>query len=271
MALAAPAREVPVLKAVAFDMDDTLLSINLSAFIAVMAFDESRLLADIARRNPLSAFAAYTGAVLELNGNAVEDGDASTNRERFERSIERRLGVPLSDPVVADVFEYYEREVMPGKNDAVIAARPKRGARAAIDAVLSRGLKIALLTNPCFSQACIECRMGWGGLSDVPFERVSTWDNSTRCKPSTTYYLEHLDAMGLEPQEVLMVGNDSRRDFPAPDCGLQTAYIGAMRPVRATWSGSIEDFADSFDEIEERFYERQERDLVDIVQDVDRR
>lgn len=68
-----------------------------------------------------------------------------------------------------------------------------------------------------------------------------------------------------------MVGNDSRRDFPAPDCGLQTAYIGAMRPVRATWSGSIEDFADSFDEIEERFYERQERDLVDIVQDVDRR
>ena len=49
--------------------------------------------------------------------------------------------------------------------------------------MLDRGLRIALLTNPSFSRTCIECRMGWGDMLDMPFELVTTWENSTRCKP----------------------------------------------------------------------------------------
>ena len=248
-------------------MDDTLLSLNLSAFIAVLAKDESMLLAQVARKNPLSLFAAYTAAMLEVNGAPAEN-DHRTNRERFDSAIERRSGVPLSDSTIAEVLDYYEREILPGKNDAIIAARPREGAREALDCVLARGLRVALLTNPSFSHTCIRCRMGWGELCDVPFELVTCMENSTRCKPDAGYYRESLDALGLAPEETLMVGNDPRRDFPAPDIGLQTAYVGNGNPVRATWSGSMADFAASFDKIEERFYERQERDLLDIVQDV---
>ena len=258
-----------MLKAVAFDMDDTLLSLNLSAFIAVLAKDESMLLAQVVRKNPLSLFAAYTAAMLEVNGTPDAD-DRRTNRERFDDAIERRGGVPLSDPVVAEVLDFYEREILPGKNDAIIAARPREGARAALECVLERGLRVALLTNPSFSHTCIRCRMGWGELANVPFELVTCMENSTRCKPDAGYYCESLDTLDLKPEEVLMVGNDPRRDFPAPDIGLQTAYVGNGSPVRATWTGSMADFAASFDEIEERFYERQERDLLDIVQDVRR-
>ncbi len=39
------------LKAVVFDMDDTLLSINLNAFIGVFALDEANLLAQAARKS----------------------------------------------------------------------------------------------------------------------------------------------------------------------------------------------------------------------------
>lgn len=257
-----------MLKAVVFDMDETLLSINLSAFIAVLAKDEAGLLAQVGRKNPLSVFAAYGAGMFELNAGGRAEDDHRTNRELFDEAIERRSGIPLSDPVIADVLTYYEREILPHKNDRVIAAHPKAGALEALGCVQERGLRVALLTNPSFSQACIECRMGWAGLNEVDFELVTYMENSTRCKPGAAYYREALGKLGLEPGEVLMVGNDPKRDFPSPDFGLQTAYVGRGTPVRATWAGSMADFAASFDEIEERFYERQDRELIDIVQDV---
>lgn len=259
-----------MLKAVLFDMDDTLLSINLSAFIAVYARDEARLLADIARINPFSAFAAFGGALLNLNNNARDDGDDRTNLAYFNDAIRQRTGVPLDDPVIADAFACYERDVLPHRNDGIIAARPRPGAHEAVTMLADRGIRIALLTNPSFSRACIECRMGWGEMLDMPFELVTSMENSTRCKPSPRYYLEALAALGLEPGEVLMVGNDPKRDFPTPDCGIQTAYVGSGKPVRATWCGSMAEFAARFDEVEERFCERQERGLLDIVQDTHR-
>ena len=259
-----------MLKAVAFDMDDTLLSINLSAFIAVFACDETRLLADIARKNPVSTLASYLGVLRDMNANARDAADTRTNRAFFEDEIERRLGIPLADPVIADVFEYYERDVLPTRNDALIAARPRRGAQRAVDMLLDRGLRIALLTNPSFSRACIECRMGWGDMLDMPFELVTCMDNSTRCKPSARYYLESLAALGLEPDEVLMVGNDPKRDFPAPNCGIQTAYVGLGSPSRAIWRGSMEELAVNFPEVEELFYARQEQSFDELARDVAR-
>lgn len=257
-----------MLKCIAFDMDDTLLSINLSAFIAVFAKDEATLLADVGRKNPLATFASLTGVMLDLNNNARSDDDTRTNRAFFDAEIERRCGVALADPVVADAFTYYEREVLPGRNDTIIAARPRPGALEAVDRALDRGYTVALLTNPSFSEACIRTRMGWGNLTDIPFKLVTYMENTTRVKPSPTYYLACAETLGFAPEEILMVGNDPKRDFPTPDCGIQTAYVGhGRRPVRATWAGSMEEFARSFDEVEERFAAYAERRLLDIVQD----
>lgn len=264
-------KEASVLKAVAFDLDDTLLSLNLGAFIAVLAKDYATLLGDIARKNPLAMLAAVGGAMLELNGDDRPESDERSNLTCYQDAIERRSGVPLGDPVIAEAFTCYEREVLPARNDRIIAARPAEGAREAISCVIDRGLRLALLTNPCFTRACVECRMDWADVRDVPFELVTSMENTRRCKPSATYYLDACFELGVEPGELLMVGNDPKRDFPSPDCGIQTAYVGTGAPVRATWSGSMADFAASFDEICERFDERTERGLVDLVQDVDAR
>ena len=239
-------------------MDETLLSINLSAFIAAYARDYAELLARIGRISPFAAAARLGGALFDLNANRRAGTDNRTNGAFYREAIMRRCNVKLDDPVVHDAFEYYEHEILPTKNNGIIAASPREGALEALDVVLSHGYRIALLTNPSFSQACIECRMGWGQLTDVPFELVTHMDNSTRCKPDPTYYLEQLEKLGLEPHEVLMVGNDPRRDFPTPDCGVQTAFVGKGKPARATWSGSMADFGLHFDEVVERFEERSE-------------
>ena len=241
------------LKAVVFDMDDTLLSINLSAFLAVYALDEANLLAQAARKSPVSMCTAMGASMLDLNNGERDEDDHRTNRAFFADVLQQRSGVPLLEPAVNDMIEFYEREILPKKNDRLIAARPRMGAHEAVQAALDRGLRIALLTNPSFSRTCIECRMGWGGLLDMPFELVTTWENSTRCKPSADYYRESLDKLGLAPEETLMVGNDPKRDFPSPDLGLKTAYVGNGSPERAFWRGSMEDLAKRFDEVVEKF------------------
>ena len=244
-----------MLKAIWFDMDDTLLSINLGAFVYMFVKDQSMLLAQIARKNLFTTSAQFSAAYLSMfdEGRA----DDMTNRAWLDAEIERRCGVPVTDPVIADAFAFYEREVLPRRNNRVVAARPRPGARKALERVLDGGYRTALITNPSFSQACIECRMGWGDILDVPFERVTHMENSTRCKPDTRYYRENLEIMGLSPDEVLMVGNDPKRDFPVPDCGIRTAYVGAGSPERALWCGSMEDFARDFDRVVELF----ERDV----------
>ena len=247
-----------MLKAVVFDMDETLLHINLNAFIALYGRDYAELLAQVGRTSPFATTARLGGTLLDINANRRAGTDNRTNGEYFRDAVYRRCGVKLDDPVVHDAFEYYEREILPLKNNSVIDARPREGAIEALDVVLSHGLRIALLTNPSFTRAGIECRMDWGHITDAPFELVTHMDNSTRCKPDPTYYLESIGKMGLRPYEVLMVGNDPKRDFPTPDCGIQTAYVGRGRPKRALWCGSMMDFAVEFDRIEERFEERAE-------------
>lgn len=241
------------LKAVVFDMDDTLLSINLGAFIARYAFDEASLLAQAARKSPFAVFASFGSAMLELNNGQRDPEDGRTNLQFFADELQESCDIPLLEPVIADMLDYYERAVLPLRNDRFLAARPREGAHAAIEAVLDRGMRIALLTNPSFSRACIECRMGWGDMLDMPFELVTTWENSTRCKPDAGYYREALGKLGLAPEETLMVGNDPKRDFPSPDIGIKTAYVGNGPHDRALWCGSMADFAKSFELIEELF------------------
>lgn len=248
-----------MLKAIVFDMDETLLDINLSAFIAVLVREEAGLIARIGRVSPLKAVAAYGSALMAVN--ATDHDGERTNRQIFDNVVRERTGVPLDDPVIADAMEYYEREVLPHRNDRIIHARPMPGGREAVLAAHERGLRVALLTNPSFSRACIETRMGWGDLTDLPFELVTVMENSRHCKPTASYYRESLAQLGLDPTEALMVGNDPKRDFAEPGCGLTTAYVGGGEPERACWCGSMADFASRLDEIIGRFAERERLQL----------
>lgn len=150
-----------MLKAVVFDMDDTLLSINLSAFLAVYVRDEARLLGDIGRKNPFSALAALGGSLYDLNANVRDEDDDRTNYAFFVDTLRKRCGVPIDDPVIADAFECYEREVLPKRNDAIIAARPREGA-----ARLSRRSRAegsAWRSSPTRASATPASNAAWAG------------------------------------------------------------------------------------------------------------
>ena len=75
-----------------------------------------------------------------------------------------------------------------------------------------------------------------------------------------------MNALGLTCDECLMVGNDSRRDFPHPDCGLRTIYVGHAWPRRAVWHGPTSRLARELPNVIRRFdgKETNRRDIASL-------
>ena len=230
-----------MIKAVLFDLDDTLLRLNLTAFIARYVAGAARLLGQAARTSPAALAVPFMRGFLAMD--AQDRQDSLTNEQLYNQTFFSACGIPLDDPAIHDLVDYYEREVVPGFAGGVVGARPVEGAREAVDAVWSEGLTCALATNPTFSLACDRARMGWAGVDVDDFALVSTYSNSTRCKPSVRYYQEFANQLGVRLEECLMVGNDARRDIVRQDCGLRTAYVGHGRPRGAVWCGPMSELA----------------------------
>lgn len=74
------------------------------------------------------------------------------------------------------------------------------------------GLRVGLATNPIFPAVATMARISWAGLSPDDFEIVTTYENSSFCKPNPEYYLDICKKLDMLPSETLMVGNDAEED-----------------------------------------------------------
>ena len=248
-----------MIRAVLFDLDDTLLRLNLTAFLARYVAGATTLLAQAARMSAPSVGSAYVRGFLAID--AQDRTDSLTNEQLFNQVFLARTGIPLDDPVIHDLVDYYESAIVPGYSGGVVAARPVEGAREAVEKVHDLGLICALATNPTFSLACDRARMGWAGVSEDDFALVSTFSNSTRSKPSAQYYQEFANALGVRLEECLMVGNDATRDFARPECGLRTAYVGHARPKKAVWHGPMKELSSRLPDLLARLNEDDAQDV----------
>ena len=176
-------------------------------------------------------------------GVAVKCATITPNKQRINKIVFEQTGIPLDDPAIADMICCFERTVVPRMGGGIVRAQPMPGAREAVDCVHDLGLVCALATNPVVSHACDVARLHWAGFDEGDFALISCAENSTRSKPWAGYYEEFCGKLGVAPDECLMVGNDARRDFPHPECGLRTIYVGHARPKRAIWSGRMSDLA----------------------------
>lgn len=230
-----------MIKAVLFDLDDTLVSLNLTAFLARYVNGVSGILREACGGSRMRIAAAYAAAWMAVE--AEDRRDRLTNAELIEKVVEERCGIPVGDPAIRELIACFEREIVPRYGGGVVRAEPKRGALEAVRWVQAAGLKCALATNPVVSLACDQARMAWAGVGTDDFELVTAAENSHRAKPWAGYYQEVCAQLGVGMAECLMVGNDARRDFAHPECGLRTIYVGHARPTRAVWAGPMERLA----------------------------
>ncbi len=210
-----------MIKAILFDLDDTLL-IN-PAYEFVQHYKQALL--------PLlmSSFPQMTAAKLEdgiINGirSVIQNSDPlKLNAEIFYAAFQEATGLSLQNhqPIMQIFFD----EVHPSLKRVTT---PVEVAPLAVKWLLNHRYAVAVATNPLFQHRAVEQRLEWACLPipETGFWYVTSLDNMHYSKPWPHYYEEILTRLGFEPDEAVMIGDDWDNDIVgASQAGLNTFWI----------------------------------------------
>ena len=90
---------------------------------------------------------------------------------------------------------------------------------------MQRGWNAVLATNPIFPAEAMCIRLRWAGVDPSRFSYITSYENSSFCKPNPDYYREILDTLHLQPDECVMVGNDADEDMIAGTLGMRVFLL----------------------------------------------
>jgi len=227
-----------VLSAVLFDLDGTLLDIELDSFLRDYFAVLGPVVAEVLGHEPSdqTGLRAVVSATECMTGAHV----GQTNRDAFNAEFERITGVDLNTPRHEVVFNRFYTETFPTLRAEI---GPRTGAIEAVEAALRLGLKVAIATNPIFPLSAVEERMRWAGLEGLGVHAVTAYENMHATKPHAAYYLQTAEMLGVDPRACLMVGDDRVLDMSAADIGMRTFYVGNGPTPACDWSGTLVELA----------------------------
>lgn len=225
-------------RALLFDMDGTLLDVEMDAFLA--EYVKTISTAVVTRVGPRG----MAEQLLRASACMMSDSDPeTTNVEVFAREFYPSLGA-TEDELQTALSDFYENEY----RSLSRLVKPVPGAREVVEAARARGYLLALATNPVFPRRAIWQRLEWSGIDPGLFDYLTSYEDMHACKPHGHYYLELASKLGCRPDECLMVGNDVDDDLPAGSVGMRT-YLVSERQINR---GNIEppcDFTGSLDQL----------------------
>ena len=201
--------------AVLFDLDGTLNGIDMDRFLPLYFQALGEFVRDWIE--PQRLFREIREATEAL----LQDRDVQlTNAEKFRRRFLR------DDPALRDrLYPLFDRFYAERFDSLRTHAPAHPLARGAVEAALRMGMRVVVATNPVFPEAAIRRRLEWAGLGDVPFELVTTMENSHACKPHPEYFLEIVERLRVPPERCVMVGNDRDEDLVAARLGMRTYWV----------------------------------------------
>lgn len=204
------------LKAVFFDLDGTLLPMDLDVFL-------KNYFGSLAAR--VSRTAGYdpkklVDSILYGSYKMVENDGKMSNEDLFWESFSSVYGKDARRD--EKYFEEYYHEDF-DRSKEVCGYDPE--APLAVKTIKSMGLRLILATNPVFPAIATRKRAEWAGLDVSDFELITSYENSFYSKPNPKYYEALLEKTGLHPSEVLMVGNDVDDDMIAEKLGMNVFLI----------------------------------------------
>ncbi len=204
------------LKAVLFDLDGTLLPMDMDVFTG----GYFKFLAKKAAPYGYEAKSLIDG-VWHGTAAMVKNDGSRTNEEAFWEDFGRTFGQEKAQNDRHIFEEFYANDFICAKDFCgfnPLAAK-------AVYALKDKGIRVVLATNPIFPMIATQSRIRWAGLEPEDFELYTTYENIGYSKPNLEYYREVLRRIGLDPGECLMVGNDVSEDMVAEKLGMKVFLI----------------------------------------------
>lgn len=202
------------MKAMLFDLDGTLLPIDFGQFL-------SEYLKRIAAYcSGLVEPEKFTQALLAATGVMLRNQGPHSNETVFWNVFPQMLNLRREE--IYPLVEKFYEEDFPQLSSYT---RQTKVAPLILQEVIQRGWKIILATNPVFPLVAIKHRMDWAGVGSFPWLYITTYENSSSCKPSLMYYQQILERFSLRPENCWMVGNDTEEDLIAGSLGVNTYLV----------------------------------------------
>ena len=190
------------MKAILFDMDGTLLPLDLDVFVHHYFKELTTYAVSLGYEAERFKTVLWRGIKAMIKNDGAVD-----NATRFWEEMRAGFSVWDGDRSVFDRF--YETAF--GRLASLVTAQPL--AAECIRLLKKKGYRLILATNPVFPESAQHQRLRWSGLDPADFEWITHYENAHFCKPNPAYYHEILALRGLSPKDCVMVGNDVEDDM----------------------------------------------------------
>lgn len=204
-----------MIKTILFDLDGTLISFDQNEFIKLYFSGIMKKFIPHGYPGEVIMNAVYEGV------DAMYNNDGSiTNEEAFWN----RFSYFLPDNLYffeKTFLDFYNNEF----NQIKSIIKENEYCKRALEVSKSKNFELVIATNPLFPRVATYNRILWGKYNIDDFIYISTFENSSYCKPNLKYYEEILNKINRKPEECLMVGNDALEDMVASKLGMATFLI----------------------------------------------
>lgn len=229
-------------RTILFDLDGTLLPINMDNFIEKYFRLLSGHFADL--YNP----EYFVNVINKATENMIRNDGQQTNKEAFEEKFFELIelnGVREKD-IWDRFYDFYDNLFPTLKKHFEL---DKLGYEI-VEAAKSKEFNLIIATNPLFPRNAITTRLKWIDLNPTDFKYITSYEEMHYCKPNVNYYREILDKTNYQAESCVMVGNDMRDDMVAKKVGLKTFLLNDFKVERESisiqpdWQGTRSEIID---------------------------
>ena len=160
---------------------------------------------------------AFLDALFFATGIMIANDGLRTNKTLFWDNFFKYYG-KYDEKIIEISDEFYLTDFKKLKS----ASGPNPNAIKAVELAHKDGKKVVLATNPVFPMTAQLERLSWAGLSESDFDLITSYENSSFCKPNPKYFFEICKKIDVNPKNAIIIGNDEREDMK---CGSEAGLM----------------------------------------------
>jgi len=203
------------LKAILFDLDGTLIDVDLNQFIPGYLKLLANSVAHLIPPKKIVPAILKASEFVNNNDGKIPNEEAFSNAFFPVAGFHRDEIQPLFDKFYEEEFKELQR-----------FTKKKPEARKVIQTAFNKEYKVVIATTPVLPLTAIEQRLDWAGIGDFPYDLITSIENTYATKPNLLYYQLIFKYLNLSAKECIMVG-DEDKDMVCANLGSQTFLVSS--------------------------------------------